>query len=60
MCRNRIKRRLRALLSELHPSLRQGFDIVVVARLGLQAQPFSQLRRILYELFMRAQLIETC
>ena len=30
--RNRVKRRLRAVLAEMHPQLRQGFDIVVIAR----------------------------
>ena len=57
--RNHSKRRLRAVLRELHPQLRQGFDIVVVARGALKAQPFSALRRILNELFLRARLIET-
>lgn len=59
VCRNRIKRRLRAALSELHCGLGQGFDIVLVARRGVIAQPFDDLRRILSELFRRAQLIET-
>lgn len=58
--RNRLKRRLRAALMDLHPGLRQGFDIVVVARGGAQAQPFGELRRMLSELFLRARLIETC
>ena len=56
--RNRIKRRLRAALTRLHLSLRQGYDIVVTARRGLAAQPFSELCRILYQLLRRAQLIE--
>ncbi len=58
--RNRIKRRLRAALTELHPLLRQGFDIVVIARRALSAQPFSKIRRILSGLFLRARLTETC
>ena len=58
--RNRIKRRLRAVLTELHPQLRQGFDIVVIARRAAPAQPFGELRRILCGLFLRARLIETC
>ena len=57
--RNRIKRRLRAALANTHPRLRQGYDIVVVARRGVSAQPFSELCRILYQLFRRAQLVET-
>ena len=57
--RNRLKRRLRAILVELHPRLRQGFDIVIVARRGVESQPFSELKRILSELCRRARLFET-
>lgn len=59
VARNRIKRRLRATLSELHPLLRQGYDIVVIARRNATAQPLIELRRILADLFTRAQLLET-
>ncbi|MCE2473379.1 MAG: ribonuclease P protein component [Anaerolineae bacterium] len=58
--RNRFKRRLVAALDALHPALRQGFDIVVIARQSMIEQPFSDLQRILRELFTRAKLIETC
>ena len=58
--RNRVKRRLRAAITELHPLLRQGFDVVLIARRGLSAQPFGELRRILSGLCTRARLIETC
>lgn len=57
--RNRIKRRVRAVLGNMHLRLRQGYDIVVIVRRGVTAQPFSELCRILYQLFRRAQLIET-
>ena len=60
VARNRIKRRLRAALRDLHPRLRQGFDIVIVARRGLHAQPYSEMSRILNELFLRARLLEIC
>ncbi len=58
--RNRCKRRLVAALDSLHPALRQGYDIVVIARRSMIEQPFSDLQRILGELFKRAKLIETC
>ena len=58
--RNRCKRRLVAALVALHPALRQGYDIVVIARQSMIEQPFSDLQRILRELFTRAKLIETC
>ena len=55
--RNRIKRRLRALLMELHGELRQGYDIVLLPRRAVLRQPFDQLRRIMRMLFQQAQLI---
>lgn len=58
--RNRCKRRLLAALAILHPALRQGYDLVVIARRNLAEQPFSALQRILHELFTRAQLFESC
>ena len=57
--RNRVKRRLRALLMELHSELRQGYDIVLLPRRDVLWQPFNQLRRILRELFKQAQLMVT-
>ena len=59
VARNRAKRRLRAIVLSLHPVLRQGYDIVVIARRQAAEQPFVELRRILTELFARAQLLET-
>lgn len=58
--RNRCKRRLVAALDTIHPALRQGYDVVVIARQSLIEQPFSELQRILHVLFTRAKLIETC
>ena len=57
--RNRCKRRLRALVHSLHDGLKQGFDIVLVARPALNGQPFDELQRILKRLFLQARIIET-
>lgn len=56
--RNRCKRRLAAALRIMHPALRQGYDVVVIARRSLVEQPFGELQRIIRELFARARLIE--
>jgi len=56
--RNVTKRRLREATYRLHPQLCQGYDIVVVARPSIVGQPFSQLLRILDDLYRRASLIE--
>ena len=56
--RNQTKRRLREATYQLHPILCQGYDIVVIARPSIVEQPFSQLLRILHDLYHRASLIE--
>lgn len=44
--RNRVKRRLRALVQELeHEKVPQGFDFVLVARRAALSMPFEQLKR---------------
>lgn len=57
--RNRIKRRLRALLVALHKDLRQGFDIVLLPRRAVLQQPFSELQRIIRRMFLQARLVES-
>lgn len=56
--RNQTKRRLREATYQLHPHLLQGYDIVVIARPAIVEQPFSQLLRILDEMYRRASLKE--
>lgn len=56
--RNKCKRRLRAILADLHDELRQGFDVVVITRPTIVRQPFSELYRILYGLLAQARLME--
>ena len=55
--RNLAKRRLRAILRHAHSGLRQGYDVVVVARASAPRQPFRALERITSELLVRAQLL---
>lgn len=56
--RNRVKRRLRALIDGIHDCLGQGYDIVIVARPAILQQPYSELRRIVNVLFQRARLLK--
>ncbi len=57
VARNRFKRRLRAILLELHPELRQGYDIAIIARRGALQRTFHDLKRIVRGLCRRAGLI---
>ncbi len=54
--RNRTRRRLRAIMHALHPTLTPGYDIVIIARQPLTTQPYTDLARIVSELLRRAKL----
>jgi ribonuclease P protein component len=56
--RNLIRRRMREVVRELHPQLKPGFDIVIIARSALVEQPFSVLQRTVIELFRQAGILE--
>ncbi|MDX2160744.1 MAG: ribonuclease P protein component [bacterium] len=52
--RNRTKRLLREAVRGLHPHLKPGYDVVVVARPPLVGQPFTAIVRTIDELFRHA------
>jgi ribonuclease P protein component len=56
--RNRVKRRLREAIDQIHPLLQQGYDIVIVARPSIVEQPFEEILRICNKLLATAKLIE--
>lgn len=56
--RNRVRRRLRECIRQLHPHLRDGYDVVLIARPGAVQQPFSALHRIIEGLVRRAALLD--
>ena len=55
--RNRAKRRIRAVLSELQPRIPPGWDIVVLARRGIRAADYAVLRAALEQLLRRAGVL---
>jgi ribonuclease P protein component len=55
--RNRVKRRLRAILRQTH--LRAGWDIVFIARPAAAAVDYASLRKAIEVLLTRANLLET-
>ncbi|MFO7322258.1 MAG: ribonuclease P protein component [Chloroflexota bacterium] len=57
--RNRVRRLLRETVRELHPRLRSGHDIVLIARRPLVGQPFVVVKRIVSELLYQAGLVES-
>ncbi|CAG1772727.1 Ribonuclease P protein component [uncultured bacterium] len=56
--RNLIRRRLRAVVRELHPQLKPGYDIVIIARAALVEQPFMVLQRTVVEQFRQSGILE--
>lgn len=59
--RNRVKRWLREAVRRLHPQLRQGYDLVLIAR-GRLAEPsvtYHHVAGCVQELVRRAGLLET-
>jgi ribonuclease P protein component len=56
--RNRVKRQLREAVRLIHPSLRSGYDIVIIARRALLGQPFTVIVRTLEELSRQSGLMQ--
>jgi len=55
--RNKIKRRLRAIVRQNLPRLRSGFDVMVLTRAEIKALTYQQLREKFLSLLEKANLI---
>lgn len=55
--RNRLRRQLREVLRLLHPSLCQGFDIVLIARTSLVGQSFQAIFQAVHTSFQHSGLL---
>jgi ribonuclease P protein component len=56
VARNRVRRRLRAIMSQRHAALHQGFDVLLIARAAVVGQPFAALEQTIVDLTRRAGL----
>lgn len=56
--RNRAKRRLREALRSLSPAVQAGWDVVVIARPGLNEAEWPELLAALEQLLRRARIID--
>ena len=54
--RNRAKRRIRAVMHELYPTLKPGYDMVLIARQQMVEAQFQNVRDVLTGLAKRAGL----
>lgn len=55
--RNRARRLLREGVRRLHPGLRQGYDMVVIARHPIVGQPYHAVEAALRDCLCRADLL---
>ncbi|GAB4508963.1 MAG: hypothetical protein OHK0046_03020 [Anaerolineae bacterium] len=55
--RNRVRRLLKEAVRLLHPNLKSGFDIVLIARESAVGQPFLAVQGAVHETFQRANLL---
>ena len=56
--RNRAKRLIRAAARELHPQIKNGWDLIIIARKPIIQTKMPQVRDALQALLQRAQLIQ--
>lgn len=56
--RNRIRRQLKAILTQRHPHLRQGYDTVWIARQSCTGKPHGALLRIVDDLLHQAAIVD--
>lgn len=56
--RNRAKRLMRAAARELHPQIKNGYDLIIIARKPIIQSKMPQVREALHNLLQRAQLLE--
>jgi len=57
--RNKAKRLIRSSLNDVHPFLKPGWDILVIARRALPGKTFDQIRDALWLTCSRANLLKT-
>lgn len=55
--RNRIRRQLREAVRHLHPRLKPGYDVVIIARHAILGQPYAAIQRILMKVLVQAGLV---
>ena len=56
--RNRVKRRLREIGRQLHPRIAPGWDLVVIVRPAIAAEPFAAIDRAMRAALTDLRLLE--
>jgi ribonuclease P protein component len=56
--RNKIKRKLRAIVKIKMPKTKEGLDIIMIANPGLEKKDFWELEEIVENIFKKANLFQ--
>jgi ribonuclease P protein component len=56
--RNFAKRRLRSAVQKFYPQLKQGYDLVIIARRPLLETSYGSLVKVMETLLARSELLE--
>ncbi len=56
--RNRQRRVMREAVRSLHPMLKMGYDVVVIARIPMLTLSFGELQQALADMMQRAGLVD--
>lgn len=56
--RNKVKRSLREIVRSRLPEIKRGFDVVLIARPGLQNNDFSEIEVVVDKIFKKARILE--
>lgn len=55
--RNRLRRRIGEILRHHWPEIKQGFDIILIAKIGLTNLNYRELEKIVIELLKKAAIL---
>jgi len=56
--RNRVRRLMREAVRQAHPRLRQGYDVVFIARKPIVGQPYGAVQEAITHLLRQARLLD--
>ena len=57
--RNRVKRRMREAVTPMIPDLKQGYNIIIIAKFPVVEASFTDIQDSLHSVFCKAGLLQT-
>ena len=56
--RNKVKRRLRAIIRKFLPQIKKGIDIVLITQPGIEKKSFIEIEEDITRIFAKAKILE--